>query len=317
MVNIGTAAQTKLILVDGIAGSGKSVTGQRLYRAFHLNGYRAEFYHEFHRPHPVLDSPTESVSHWIDQSTTKWRRFVAQMCERDSVILMDGVIFQCGVGDLLERGANDQAILDYACIVEDIVRPLKPILIHLYQTDIETSLQWVRDQRPETWSKRVVTHFSDTVYGRNSLLSGFDLYLQFNRSLRRVSDSLFDRFETTKLAIDNSDRQWNVHHGRMCRFIGLQQVTDTFNAFDYCGNYASGKSHQLCRVEVIDGALVVKGLFEITKQLLPKKGDSVFVQTWPDELTFSRDESGGVISFRSTGPRSRIGDSIWSCVDID
>ncbi len=305
---------TGLIIIDGIAGSGKSTTGQRLYRALHLNGYSAEFYHEFCRPHPVLGVEADSISDWIERSMTAWRGFIHRLSERNIIAVVDGALFQCGVGELLELDADDRTVLDYVQGIAELVIPVGAIMIHLYQRDIEAALRRVFDQRPEAWRRRVLAAFSDTAYGRNRSLDGFDLYLDFNRSLRRLSDDMFDAFDMRKLAIENADLRWDAYFGQIRRFLGLQEVNDPFDPNDFTGEYIETGKNRRCRIRIADGILLVEGLFRIVKALLPKEDDTVFVQTWPDELTFTRDSSNRVTAFCSTGPWDRLGDATWTRV---
>jgi len=304
--------ETKLILIDGIAGSGKSTISQRLYRTIHLNGHPVEFYHEFYRPHPVLQVEAETVSGWAGRSLEKWRQFVHHRSAQDAIAIMDGAVFQCGVGELLEQDADDQTITDYVHAVAEIIKPLGAAMINLYQRDLDAALTEVYTQRPRAWRNRVETQFSNSAYGRNRSLRGFDVYLDFNRSLHRLSESLFLDFNPPKLAFDNSNRQWDIHFDRICRFLKLPPVVDPFQPDDYRGEYIENEQNQRCRIAVVDGMLRVEGLFKIIKGLLPKREDTLFVQTWPDELTFTKDKAGRVATFHSTGPWNRIGDGTWT-----
>jgi hypothetical protein len=160
----------------------------------------------------------------------------------------------------------------------------------------------------------VETAFADTVYGRNRQLTGFDLYLDFNRTLRRRCDVLFDTLPPPKLAVDNSDRNWSAHLAAICRYLELTPAKDPFDSSEYVGEYAEIDGDGRCVISSVDDSLQVEGLFNIVKHLLPKESNTLFVRTWPDELTFARDEAGEVVGFSSTGPWNRIGDRVWQRV---
>jgi len=303
--------ETRLIFVDGIAGSGKSTIGQRLYRVLHLNGYPAEFYHEFYRPHPVLQVEAVEVGEWVEQTLSKWETFCQQLDRSSAVAIVDGVLFQCGIGALLECDAGEDAIHDYISRVENLVKPLRPVFIHLYQQDVSAALRQVYDLRPVAWKRRVETMLDDTAYGRATQLTGFDLYLDYNRTLRRCSDAVFERLAQPKLLLESSDCQWNRHFDLLCRFLQVPQTDDPFDPAEYGGDYRDSETGRNCRIGTEAGQVRVTGLFEIVKNLLPKHDDVLFVQTWPDELTFERNDEGRIVSFRSTGTWNRIGDATW------
>jgi hypothetical protein len=305
-----------LILIDGIPGSGKSTTCQRLYRIMHLNGYPVEFYHEFYRPHPVLNAQATSISSWIEQTLSAWNTFIKNISVNNSIAILDGAVFLCGVGELLERDADESTIYEYCQSVEEIIAPAKPVIIYLYQRDIEKALEKVCEDRPLRWKKRVETLFSNTTYGRNRSLEGFELYLDFNQSQNSMFSKIFENFNIQKLAVDNSDYQWDKYFEEIRCFLGLAETSDLFNPYEYQGKYMCEKSNLRCSITVVDSILRVDGLFSITKNVLPKYEDTVFVQTWPDELTFIRDKIGEVISFHSTGTWNRIGESSWNRINI-
>jgi thymidylate kinase len=303
--------RSKLILLDGISGSGKSTTGQRLYRILHLAGQPVEFFHEFHRPHPLLEATAETIDGWIEESLRRWSAFCDRLAGEDRVAIVDGAIFQCGVGELLERDAGDQIILEFIERLQKLIAPLQPVLVHLYQQDIDGAIKRVGETRPKSWRNRVETMFNDTAYGRARTLKGFDLYLDFTRNLRRLADEVFDCWTLDKLAIENSEIPWDDQVARIGRFLEIETVKDSFRPLEYCGEYLESGGDGRCTVGLIGGGLQVQGLFKIVKGLLPKENDTLFVQTWPDELTFERDVAGKVTGFRSTGPWNRIGDGVW------
>jgi hypothetical protein len=301
----------KLVLLEGIAGSGKSTIGQKLYRLLFLNGYTTDFYHEFCRPHPVLDVENESISAWINHSLVKWRRFVEQLSGRNSTAIMDGAVLQCGLGELLERGADDRTVLDYGKAVADILKPVKPILIYLFHQDIEPALIAVCTQRAIAWKRRIESHFADTAYGRSRSQTGFELYLEFNRSLRAVSYRFIEAVRMRTLLVDCTDHDWSTCLDKLRSLLKFSWSVDPYSPYEYSGDYACAGDDRVCQIHVVDSAACARNLFNIDKMLLPKSDDTLFVQTWPDELTFARDRTGKVESFRSTGLWNRIGNDIW------
>lgn len=281
-----------------------------------LNQKSADFYHEFFMPHPVLGIEAESAAEWVIHSKLKWKNFSNNFSKSDKIAILDGAIFQCGIGELLEYDAGFETITDFIDTVIDEIKKLNPILIYLYQDDIESSLREISAQRPKSWLKRVESIFEKTPYGSSRPLKGFDLYLDFNISLRNLSDSIYDRINIRKIKIKNSDKQWNQQMSELCDFLKLRQFADPFNPLDYVGEYSENGGSRSCFIQRNNGYLSVEGLFKIFKNLLPKYNDTFFVQTWPDELTFYRDKSGRVESFKSTGYWNRIGENIWKRVSL-
>jgi len=302
---------TKLILVEGLPGSGKSTTCQKLYRVLRNSGLAADYYHEFYQPHPIVGADDRNVDDWVTRTLSKWKAFVQLRLEQCSIAILDAAAFQCTVGDLLEMGAERETMKAYALEVLELIRPLRPSLIYIYQQDVQAALKRVCEQRPTRWRKRVQTLLNDTVYGRNRALDGWDLYFDYNRTLRALCDELFQAYDVHRISLENSDGRWDDHFGKICRFVGVSAAPDTWDPNEYCGEYRESEENQRCQIALINGSLQVTGLFAIVKGLLPKHDDVLFVQTWPDELTFERNDHGRVVNFRSTGSWNRIGDGTW------
>jgi hypothetical protein len=82
----------KLVLVEGLPGSGKSTTAQFLARQLRLAGHPASWHHEGETPHPVLRRPADSpmwAGYFADR-LERWREFAAPFGATDRIwILLD------------------------------------------------------------------------------------------------------------------------------------------------------------------------------------------------------------------------------------
>ena len=99
--------QTRLVIVEGIMGSGKSTTARHLAACLEEAGRRAQAITERTEPHPVRG--TDGLDHWYqpwldvtaaglaERSLAKWRSFVAAAQATETVHVLDGQLFH---GDL-------------------------------------------------------------------------------------------------------------------------------------------------------------------------------------------------------------------------
>lgn len=84
--------ESKLILIDGITGSGKSTTAQFLFDQIQRNGIEVSWYHEDETDHPIkFDEELEvfesqaQLERFLDTMPRLWRDFTQQTIESESV----------------------------------------------------------------------------------------------------------------------------------------------------------------------------------------------------------------------------------------
>src|SRR5262249_39904964 len=114
-------APPRLVIFEGIMGSGKSTATLHFAEALQAAGRPALAVHENTDPHPVRG--TDGIEHWfqpwLDLSTqelaaralAKWRAFAAQARDSEAVTFFDGQLFHGDLTHLLfmEAGEDEMA----------------------------------------------------------------------------------------------------------------------------------------------------------------------------------------------------------------
>ncbi len=204
-----------------MAGSGKSTTGQKLLDVQSINNIKSQFYHEFNNNHPIINYSEPDINHWINQTIQRWSNFVDNILKENKIIILDAALFQCTIGELLERGAKETEIYKYAYQILDIIKPLNPALIIFYQDNIVSSLHKVYESRSQKWQNKVCTFLNDTHFGQNNDQIGYELYLQFNKVLRKITDEIFEQATIYKIAIENSEPSWPDIYKKLNEFLQI------------------------------------------------------------------------------------------------
>ena len=303
---------TKVIFVEGIAGSGKSTTGQLLCSALHKHGYTAKLIHEFYSPHPIHELNTEEPKTWISKTLANWHNLADTLVKTNEIMIMDGTLFQCTIGVLLEMDVELAAIRQYANQIPDILKPLNPILIYFYQDDVEKALTTAYQQREGKWRRRVNAFVSDARFFKNRKLCGLDGYIEYNRVLRNITDDLYSEYKIKKISIENSDGDWNRYHHIIAEFLSVPLIEpDNVQHGEYVGVYRDGESTRECLIRRNNNRLEINGYYTIPKYLILKERDNFFVQGKALELLFRRNKSGLVDVMEIKRANGKSGNDIW------
>jgi uridine kinase len=303
---------TKTIFIEGIAGSGKSTTAQLLYSNLHRHGYAVKLIHEFYRSHPIHELNIEEPKIWISKTLANWHNLTDTLVKANEIMIMDGTLFQCTIGVLLEMDVEVAVIRQYANQIPDILKPLNPILIYFYQNDIERAIRTAYEQREDNWRRRVNDFVSSARFFENRKLCGLDGYIEYNRVLRNITDNLYSEYDLRKISIENSDGDWNRYHHIIAEFLSVPLIEpDNVQHSDYVGVYRHGESTRECLIRKNHNRLEINGYYTIPKYLILKERDNFFVQGKPVELLFRRNKFGLIDAMEIEGPNEKSRNEIW------
>jgi hypothetical protein len=303
---------TKIIFIEGIAGSGKSTTAQLLYSNLYKHGYTVKLIHEFYRPHPIHELNIEEPKTWISKTLANWHNLRDTLIKTNEIMIMDGTLFQCTIGVLLEMDVKVPVIRQYANQIPDILKPLNPILIYFYQNDFERAIRAAYQQRKDPWSRRVYDFVSNARFFKNRKLCGLDGYIEYNRVLRNMTDNLYSEYNLKKISIENSAGDWNLYHHIIADFLSVPLIEpDDIQHNDYTGVYKDRESTRTCFIKKNNNELEIHGYYTIPKYLILRECDNFFVQGKPIELLFRRNKFGLIDAMEIKGPDEKSGNEVW------
>lgn len=214
--------QRRLVIIEGIMGSGKSTTARWIAARLEEAGRRALAVTERVEPHPVRG--TDGLDHWfqpwlditteglLDRCLGKWRSFVAEAQATETIYTLDGQLFHGDLTNLFLMGASPTAIAKYCETVADIARPLSPLLIYFYQVDVARAIRTIAAERGEEWVKYQVDWKLKAPHSRQLGLSGLEGLIALYKDYRALTDELYSRLDIPKLAIDNSQQAWDAYY---------------------------------------------------------------------------------------------------------
>ena len=226
-------SEPRLVIVEGIVGSGKSTTIGFVATSLEKANKRVRSIPEATMPHPTcaFGELTHPFQPWLDvtpaglaeQSLSKWRSFVDSARAFDVVPILDGQLFHGDLTNLFLMEVEWDRIAEYSRAVEKIIRPLNPLLIYLYQKDVERALRAIAVQRGDAWVKYQVDWKLQAPYSRRRGLDGLDGLIALYKDYRQLTDELYAGLDLAKLAIENSQQDWPVYYERILRGLAVGQ----------------------------------------------------------------------------------------------
>lgn len=311
---------TKLIMIEGIPGSGKSTTAQLISHMLHRKGIGHKWWYEEEKGHPVYvydDYTTmqliiDELSNGnyrkvINMALKKWHEFVASVQMTSDIVIVDSCLFGYLTWSLFPFEVPKEEIAKYIKAVERIIQPLNPNIIYFYQTDIGAALKKICTRRGGDTEKNFVRAATQSPYGKSRGLNGFRGMVAYWKDYRDITDGAFQGLAHHKIAIDNSEGNWPQYNRKISEFLGIDKSDEVpmvlqQNLQHFVGTYQAVKDVSLeSSIQIESGNLIADGLPQVwTRSTLIPKSSNVFdVQSLPFQVRFVEDDA---IRMYLTGP---------------
>lgn len=172
--------KTKLIIVEGLPGSGKSTTAARIAGALGRNGEKTVCVDEGAREHPAdyadYDFPDFETER--EKILGKWRSFT-EKADKDTVYVFNCILLQNPMCETMMRfGMEAAASQAYISEIAEIIRPLNPAIVYINPPGAREAVGRVLAGRGEGWLNAVIDYHTSQGYGKRNGLSGYEGYLE-------------------------------------------------------------------------------------------------------------------------------------------
>jgi len=314
---------TKLILIEGIPGSGKSTTAQALAATIAAQRIAVRWWYEEEAAHPIYvfkDAATlaqvrDDLTHGryravIDAALAQWRTFAALVAADERVVVIDSCLFGYLTWSLFPLDLPDAEIRGYITDVLRIIAPLQPALIYLRQGDIARSLTRICARRGGKTEAHLTRQGTESPYGRRLGLHGFAGMVGYWTAYRELTDAACAAADLPTLTIDTTAGEWDRYLQQAHRFLDLptpaRQAAPTASLARYVGSYryTTLSAAGTASLAVEDGVLLLDGVPQIWPRtpLLPQGANTFVLASLPFSVTFEEDAGGQITQMHITGP---------------
>lgn len=224
-------ADRRLVIVEGVMGSGKSTMMRFVVRHLQAAGHDVAAIHERTEPHPVR--ATDELAHWFEpwrdatavqlagRALARWATFVDDLKRGDTIAVMDGQLFHGDLTHLLLMEGEPALIGAYVRELAGIIAPLAPLVVYFWQRDIEAAIRTVCAERGDDWVTYQIRWKLAAPYCVRHGFAGLDGLIALYRDYRQLTDALFAQLPLDTLSIENGDRDWPACERRILDALNL------------------------------------------------------------------------------------------------
>lgn len=204
---------TRLILIEGLPGAGKTTTTCYLRDVLQRSGVECRQYLEEDRQHPI------ECTEFAEDMLPLWENFVTQAQCEPTLTIIESRLWQNTALFMYMSECSMEKITCFVRKVEQALIPLAPVLVYLDQENTESALARLYTCRGENWMNETIGWTTQYPWFQSRGLHDFAGWVQFFTEWRQVAEQLYNDWPVRKLKILDPHANWVSAYQQMRTFL--------------------------------------------------------------------------------------------------
>jgi len=205
---------SRLILIEGMIGSGKTTTAERLEDCLSRRGEDVRAFDEGAADHPIrtrrvdelraIPAPDDPDVY----SASQWRRLAEHCLRGGQTVILESIFLQNSVMPAFIDGAPVATMAEICAEIQRQAAPAEPFLVYLRPTDTAAAVARTHRTRGEPWSSRNLAFVEGSPWARRRNLRGLDAVVRLYQAWEPVVSQLYDWYPFPKLTVPDPHHDW-------------------------------------------------------------------------------------------------------------
>lgn len=303
--------KSKLILVDGLTGAGKSTISHFIARQYQLNQHDIRWYQEEEKDHPLVlknlfdrsISPEARKEEFINTYHQYWKDLCNKISDAPQITIIESYLFQYPLAFLMSAELEESEIAKIWTHLLDQVKELNPIFIYLYHKNVEDALRLNWKRRGEEWANWHISRMKDSRYAKSRNMDAETAIIDYYSNIQRVSLDLFYKYPAEKLIVDTTAQDWDNHRREIIDFLKLpyqEEILLRDQDHEIAGHYQiklEDGNEMTYKVYIHDQRINIDAFWPQLK-LIPAQNNDYLLEGYPFRFTFNRNDQGAIAEMK-------------------
>ena len=151
-----------------------------------------------------------------DVSYNYWREFMEHTNFCEEVYIFECCFLQNPFTKFIAKHNSAPLRLEnYLKKISALIKPLNPLLIYLYQENVDQSFNHVYEERSQEWREFFTDYHVNQGYGKENGLKGYHGLVEFLEMRRNLEMRILEDLPVKHMLIENGEKDWDAYYEKI------------------------------------------------------------------------------------------------------